>query len=76
MLIVVWEWLGGVLFVDDGCCWYELIEFVNVASPVECVLSLFYLCASQIYPVCVGCVVTYDIVFVCLLSCDKGHPSM
>ena len=40
------------------------VECVNVSSPVGCVLSLFYLCAFQMSPVCV---VTSEGVFVCLL---------
>ena len=33
---------------------------VNGASPVGFILSLFYLCAFQMNPVCVVCVVTSD----------------
>ena len=39
-----------------GCCFRYIklgVAGVNVASPVGCVLSLFYLCAFQMYPVCV-----------------------
>ena len=68
-LIVVCEWVVDILLVDVllvmGCCvgraWrccYELYGCVNGASPVGFVLSLFYLCAFQMNPVCVVCVVT------------------
>ena len=44
---------------------------MNVASPVGCVLSLFYLCAFIMNPLCIVCVVTSD---GCLfLFYDKGH---
>ena len=65
-LIVVCEWVGGDLLVMGccvGCAWrcsYELCGCVNGASPVGFVLSLFYLCAFQMNPVCVVCVVTSD----------------
>ena len=38
----------------------RLCGCVNGASPVRFVLSLFNLCAFQINPVCVVCVVTSD----------------
>ena len=44
-----------------GCAWYccyELCGCVNSASPVGFVLSLCYLYAFQLNPVCVVCVVT------------------
>ena len=41
------------------CC-YDLCGCVNGASPVRFVLSLFYLCAIQMNPVCVVCMVTSD----------------
>ena len=56
-LIVVCEWVGGVLLVMCcclGCAWrccYELCGCVNDASPVGFVLLLFYLCAFQMNPV-------------------------
>ena len=66
-LIVVCEWVGGVLLVMGCCvrcawrCCYELCGCVNGASPVGCVLYLFfYLCAFQMNPVCVVCVVTSE----------------
>ena len=37
------------------CCCYVLCGCVNGASPVRFVLSLFYLCAFQMNPVCVVC---------------------
>ena len=58
-LIVVCEWVGGSLFVMGccvvcaWCCCYELCVWMNGASPVRSVLSLFYLCAFQMKPVCV-----------------------
>ena len=42
------------------CCCLELSGRVNLVSPDGCVLSLFYLCAFQMNPVCVVCVVTSD----------------
>ena len=44
------------------CAWcsYFSCVCVNGASPVRFVLSLFYMCAFQINPVCVVCVVTSD----------------
>ena len=65
-LIVVCEWVGGDLFVMGccvvcaWCCRYVLGGCVNRASPVRCVLSLFHLCAFQMNPVCVVCVVISD----------------
>ena len=50
--------MGEVLLVMGycvGCVWrscYEWCGCVNGASPVEFVLSLFYLCAFQMNPVC------------------------
>ena len=58
----VCEWVGGSLFKMD-CAWYccyVLCGCVNGASPVRIVLSLFYLCAFQMNPLCVVCVVTSD----------------
>ena len=54
--------MGGSLFVMGcaWCCCYVLCGCVNGASPVRFVLSLFYLCALQMNPVCVVCVVTSD----------------
>ena len=40
------------------CCCFILCGRVNGASPVRFVLSLFYLCAYQMNPVCVVRVVT------------------
>ena len=63
-LIVVCEWVGGGLFVMGSCvvfawcCCYVLCGCMNGASPVRFVL--FYLCAFQMNPVCVVCVVTSD----------------
>ena len=70
-LIVVCKWVGDVLFVivlfEMGCCvgrvWRccrKLCGCVKGTSPVGCVLSLFYLCAFQMKPECVMCVVTSD----------------
>ena len=65
-LIVVSEWFGGDLsaigfsVVCDWCWCYDLGVCVNGASPVRFVLSLFYLCAIQMNPVCVVCMVTSD----------------
>ena len=65
-LIVVCKWLGGVLSAM-GCCvvcaWCCCCEFgvcVRAASPVRFVLSLFYMCAIQMNPMCVVCVVISD----------------
>ena len=54
--------MGGSLFVIGCalCCCYVLCGCVNGASPVRFVLSLLYLCAFQMNPVCVVCVVTSD----------------
>ena len=54
-LIVVCEWVGGSLVVMGcaWCCCYVLCGCVNGASPVRFVLSLFYLCAFKMNPVCV-----------------------
>ena len=58
--------VGGSLFVMSCCvvcarrCCYVLCVSVNGASPVRFVLSLFYLCAFHINPVCAVCVVTSD----------------
>ena len=65
-LIVVCEWVGGGLFVVGSCvvcalcCCYVLCGCMNGASPVRFVLSLLYMCAFQMNPVCVVCVVTSD----------------
>ena len=42
------------------CFCYVLWRCMNGASPVKFVLSLFYMCAIQMNPVCVVCVVTSD----------------
>ena len=53
------EWVCVVLLMMGccvGCAWrccYELCGCMNCASPVGFVLSLFYLCAFQMNPVCV-----------------------
>ena len=39
----------------------EVMSCVNSASPVVFVLSLFYLCAFQMNPVCVLCLITSDL---------------
>ena len=57
--------MGGSLLVMGSCvvcaCYcYVLCGCINRASPVRFVLSLFYLCAFQMNPVCVVCVVTSD----------------
>ena len=61
--------MGGSLFVM-GCAWcgYVLCGCMNGASPVRLVLSLFYMCAIQMNPVCVACVVTSEVcfLFICL----------
>ena len=57
-LIVVCEWLGGDLSAM-GCC-VVCAWCVYGVSPVRFVLSLFYMCAIQMNPVCVVCVVTSD----------------
>ena len=63
-MIFVCEWVGGSLFVTGSCviyawcCCYVLCGCMNGASPVRFVLSLCYLCAFQMNPVCVVCVVT------------------
>ena len=65
-LIIVCEWLDGDLsamgccVVCAWCCCYDLCGCVYGASPVRFVLSLFYLFAIQMNPVCVVCVVTSD----------------
>ena len=57
--------MGGVLLVMgccDGCAWcccYQLYGSVNGVSLAGFVLSP-YLCAFQMNPVCVMCVVTSD----------------
>ena len=61
--------LMGSCVVCAWCCCSVVCGCVNGASPVRFVLSLFYLCAFQINPVCVVCVVTPDWVcflFICL----------
>ena len=58
--------MGGGLFVMWSCvvcawcCCYVLFGCMNGASPVRFILSLFYMCAIQMNPVCVVCVVTSD----------------
>ena len=52
-LIVVCAW----------CCCYVLCGCMNGASPVRFVLSLLYMCAFQINPVCV----CLHLIEVCLL---------
>ena len=58
-LIVVCEWVDGGLFVMGSCvvcawcCCYVLCGCMNSASPVRFVLSLLYMCAFQMNPVCV-----------------------
>ena len=65
-LIVVCEWVGGVLLVMGccvgfaWCCCYELCGCVDGGSPIRFVLSLFYLYAFQMNPVCSVCMVTSD----------------
>ena len=65
-LIVVCEWVGGGLFVLGSCvvwAWcscYGLSWSMNGASPLRFALSLYYMCAIQMNPVCVVCVVTYN----------------
>ena len=52
-----------MVVVCDGLCLVLLLLLcgcVNGASPVRFVLSLFYMCAFQMNPVCVVCVVTSD----------------
>ena len=57
-LIGVCEWVGGSLFVMGSCvicawcCCCVLCGCMNGASPVRIVLSLFYLFAIQMNPVC------------------------
>ena len=72
----------GCIFLVMGCCvggaWrccYELYGRVNGAFPVGFVLSLFYLCAFQISPVCVVCMKLHLIEVCYLLVCDNGHTS-
>ena len=57
-MVIVCEWVGGGLFVLGSC--HVLGGCMNGASPVRFVLSLFYMCAIQMNPVCVVCVVTSD----------------
>ena len=51
--------MGGGLFVMGSCvvcawcCCYVLCGCMNGASPVRFVLSLLYMCAFQMNPVCV-----------------------
>ena len=58
-LLFVSGWVGGSLFVMGSCvvcawcCCYVLCGCMNGASPVRFVLSLFYLYAFQMNPVCV-----------------------
>ena len=58
-LIVVCEWVGGCLFVMGSCvicAWcgcYVLCGCMNGASPARSVLSLLYMRAFQMNPVCV-----------------------
>ena len=50
--------MGGCWFVCDGeLC---LCGCMNGAPPFRFVLSLLYMCAFQMNPVCVVCVVTSD----------------
>ena len=51
--------MGGGLFVMGSYC-YVLCGCMNGAFPVRFVLSLFYMCAIQMNPVCVVCMVTSD----------------
>ena len=52
VVVLLWivdcEWVCGLLFVAL-CCYCELNWCVNVASPVRCILSLFYWCSFQLY---------------------------
>ena len=64
-LIVVCEWVSSGLFVMGSCvvcawCCYVLCGCMNGASPVMFVLSLLYVCAFHMNPVCVVSVVTSD----------------
>ena len=43
----------GSCVVCAWCCCYVLCGCMNGASPVRFVLSLFYMCAFQMNPVCV-----------------------
>ena len=58
--------MGGGLFVMGGCvvcawcCCYVLCGCMNGASRVMFVLSLLHMCAFQMKPLCVVCVVTSD----------------
>ena len=78
-LIFVCVWVGGDLFVM-GCCVVVLSVVVTIcvigASPVRFVLSLFYLCAFQMKPVCVVCVITYDsdLFLVYMFVTEVTHP--
>ena len=67
-LIVVCEWVGGALVVMGCacCCCYVLCGCVNGVSPVRFVLSLLYMCAFQMNPVCVGYVWSH-LIEVCFL---------
>ena len=64
--IVLCEWVGGCLFVMGSCivrawcCCYVLGGCMNGAPLVKFVLSRLYVCAIQMNPVCVVCVVTSD----------------
>ena len=44
--------LMGCCVRDVWCCYCELSCCMNVSAPVECLLSLFYLCESSVCCVC------------------------
>ena len=57
--------MGGGLYVMGSCvvyawCCYVLCGCMNGASPVRFVLSLFYMSAIYMNPVCVVCMDTSD----------------
>ena len=63
------EWVGGVLLMMCWMCLALLLRVVCVCewlSPVRFVLSLLYLCAFQMNPVCVVCVWLYLMEVCCL----------
>ena len=79
-LIVVCEWLGGDLSAMGCCvvcavlCCYDFCGCVYGASPVRFVLSLFYLCAIQMNPVCVWLhLIEVCCCFICLWQMSQIH---
>ena len=79
-LIVVCEWVGGGLFVMGSCvvcawcCCYVVCGCMNGASPVRFVLSLLYIYAFQMNPVCVVCGWLH-LIEVCFFLTEVTNPN-